>query len=43
MARSKNQFLQNVHTTEKYSLAKIAEAQLKNGEIAVFQNTDEQS
>ena len=43
MARSKNQFLQNVHTTEKYSLAKIAEAQLKNGEIAVFQNTDEPS
>ena len=43
MARTKNQFLQNVHTTEKYSLAKIAEAQLKNGEIAVFQNTDEPS
>lgn len=43
MARSKNQFLQNVHTTEKYSLAKIAEAQLKDGEIAVFQNTEEPS
>ena len=43
MARSKNQFLQNVHTTEKYSLAKIADAQLKDGEIAVFQNTDEPS
>lgn len=43
MARSKNQFLQNVHTREKYSLAKIAEAQLKDGEIAVFQNTDEPS
>ena len=34
MARTKNQFLQNVHTTEKYSLAKIADAQLKDGEIA---------
>ena len=43
MARSKKQFLQNVHTTEKYSLAKIAEAQLKDGEIAVFQNTEEPS
>ena len=43
MARSKNQFLQNVHTTEKYSLAKIADAQLKDGEIAVFQNTEEPS
>lgn len=43
MARSKNQFLQNVHTTEKYSLAKIANAQLKDGEIAVFQNTEEPS
>ena len=43
MARTKNQFLQNVHTTEKYSLAKIADAQLKDGEIAVFQNADEPS
>ena len=43
MARSKNQFLQNVHTREEYSLAKIAEAQLKDGEIAVFQNADKPS
>lgn len=43
MAKRKNQFLQNVHTKEKYSLAKIAEAQLKDGEIAVFQNTKEPS
>ena len=40
---ARKQFLQNVHTTEKYSLAKIAEAQLKDGEIAVFQNTEEPS
>ena len=40
---ARKQFLQNVHTREKYSLAKIAEAQLKDGEIAVFQNTEEPS
>ena len=40
---ARKQFLQNVRTTEKYSLAKIAEAQLKYGEIAVFQNTQEPS
>ena len=40
---ARKQFLQNVHTTEKYSLAKIADAQLKDGEIAVFQNTEEPS
>ena len=40
---ARKQFLQNVRTTEKYSLAKIAEAQLKNGEIAVFQNAEEPS
>lgn len=40
---ARKQFLQNVHTKEKYSLAKIAEAQLKDGEIAVFQNTEEPS
>lgn len=40
---ARKQFLQNVHTTEKYSLAKIAAAQLKDGEIAVFQNTEEPS
>lgn len=40
---ARKQFLQNVHTTERYSLAKIAEAQLKDGEIAVFQNTEEPS
>ena len=40
---ARKQFLQNVRTTEKYSLAKIAEANLRDGEIAVFQNTDEPS
>lgn len=40
---ARKQFLQNVRTREKYSLAKIADAQLKDGEIAVFQNTEEPS
>lgn len=40
---ARKQFLQNVRTTEKYSLAKIAEANLRDGEIAVFQNTEEPS
>ena len=43
MARTKNQFLQNVRTTRAYSPEVIAEAQLKYGEIAVFQNADEPS
>lgn len=43
MARTKNQFLQNVRTTKAYSPEVIAEAQLKYGEIAVFQNADEPS
>lgn len=43
MARTKNQFLQNVRTTRAYSSEVIAEAQLKYGEIAVFQNADEPS
>lgn len=43
MARSKNQFLQNVRTTKKYSPEVIAQAELKYGEIAVFQNADEPS
>jgi hypothetical protein len=40
---ARKQFLQNVHTTKKYSPEVIAAAQLKDGEIAVFQNTEEPS
>lgn len=40
---ARKQFLQNVHTTKKYSTEVIAAAQLKDGEIAVFQNTEEPS
>lgn len=40
---ARKQFLQNVHTTKKYSADVIAEAQLKDGEIAVFQNAEEPS
>lgn len=40
---ARKQFLQNVHTTKKYSPKVIAAAQLKDGEIAVFQNTEEPS
>lgn len=43
MARSKKQFLQNVHTTKMYSPEVIAGAELKDGEIAVFQNTEQPS
>lgn len=43
MARSKKQFLQNVHTTKMYSPEVIAGAELKDGEIAVFQNTKQPS
>lgn len=43
MARSKNQFLQNVRTTKEYSPEVIAQAELKYGEIAVFQNTEKPS
>lgn len=39
----RKQFLQNVRTARKYSPEVIAAAQLKDGEIAVFQNTEEPS
>lgn len=38
---ARKHFLQNVRTTRAYSPEVIAEAQLKDGEIAVFQNTDD--
>ena len=40
---ARKQFLQNVHTTKKYSDENIKLAGLKDGEIAVFQNADEPS
>ena len=40
---ARKQFLQNVRTKRAYSPEVIAEAQLKDGEIAVFQNTKEPS
>jgi len=40
---ARKQFLQNVHTTKKYSADLIATAELKDGEIAVFQNAEEPS
>ena len=40
---ARKQFLQNVHTTKKYSDENIKLAGLKDGEIAVFQNTEEPS
>ena len=40
---ARKQFLQNVRTKRAYSPEVIAEAQLKDGEIAVFQNADEPS
>lgn len=40
---ARKQFLQNVRTTKEYSPEVIAQAELKYGEIAVFQNTKKPS
>lgn len=40
---ARKQFLQNVRTTREYSPEVIAQAELKYGEIAVFQNTKKPS
>ena len=40
---ARKQFLQNVRTTKEYSPEVIAQAELKYGEVAVFQNTKKPS